>query len=166
MTFTVIEPDGVMIEQEPGTGIYHIQGMPSRGFKGRPYIQPDTVSFDNIRVSEGYTTAVCIGYFAFAQGQAHPPTNWFDVSGTVSAGKGSKADTIDTIWYEFTSWPPPHTNGTFTWQIPWHYRVGGGSAHEFSTVDQVHTVDGAGTLTSSKGGTTRSSALNDPTSTY
>ena len=32
--FDVIEPTGVTMEQESGTGIWHVKGRPSAGFKG------------------------------------------------------------------------------------------------------------------------------------
>ena len=56
--------------------------------------------------------------------------------------------------------------GSFTWPIPWYFRVNAGSEKQFTTVSHVKTIDAAGTLTISKGGTSKSKAVNDPTSGY
>ncbi|MDO9527971.1 MAG: hypothetical protein Q7J27_02295, partial [Syntrophales bacterium] len=55
--FSAVEPSGVMMEREPGTTNWHINGTASAGFKGRPYITPNDVSFINIEIRE----QSCIG---------------------------------------------------------------------------------------------------------
>ena len=163
-SFTVVEPSGVIIEQEQGTGIWHIQGIPSCGFKGRPYIQPDDVSFENIQIREGEVNAVCSGYFLYENGFPHPVGPWAPV-GSVTAGKGSKVQGIDTIQGGSDN-HIPYEDGLFTWTIPWYFKVGTGSEKQFENVDQVKTIDATGKLNISKDGTTKSAELNDPTSNY
>ncbi len=116
VTFTVVEPSGAIIEQEPGTGVWHIQGQPSCGFKGRPYIQPDDVSFENIEIREGEVNAVCTGYFTYQNGLLHSAGSWVPV-GPVTTGKGSKVDGVDTIQGGSDN-HTPYVDGSFTWAIP------------------------------------------------
>jgi hypothetical protein len=165
-TFTVIEPSGVMIEQEPGTGVWHVQGTPSVGFKGRAYIQPDTVSFMNITVKEGEVAAACTGYFLPQNGQLHGEGSWIAFSSTVVAGKGTKDSAVDTIQGGDGGIGAPYSAGTFTWAIPWYFKVGAGAQKQFSTMNHVKTIDASGGLTISKGGTSKTKALNDPSSNY
>lgn len=165
-TFTIFEPSGIMMEQEPGTGVFHVQGTPSVGFKGRAYIQPDTVSFMNITVKEGKVAAVCTGYFLPQNGQEHAEGSWIAFSSTVVAGKGTKDGAVDTVQGGDGGIGAPYSVGTFTWAIPWYFKVGAGAQKKFTTMNQVKTIDAAGGLTMSKGGTSKTKALNDPNSNY
>ena len=164
VTFNVIEPSGVMIEQKAGTGIRHTTNTVSCGFKGTPYIQPDDVSFNTISVHEGATNGVATGYLAPKNGEPHAPGPWQSVGDDV-VGKGSKVYAVDTISSGDYTWTP-YADGTFTWDIPWYFRVGSGAEKQFKTVLQQETSDATGRLTISKGGTSKSAALTDPTSTY
>ncbi len=168
--FTVIEPTGAMMERAPGTGIYHRSGTPSVGFLGKPFIQPADVSFQNIKIREKHCAAVTTGYFGHQAGLDHDPDpggpNDFKAVGSVVAGKGSEFLVVDTVQGADGGKGPPYSDGTFTWHIPWEYRVGAGAPKEFATVDQVKTIDSTGRLTISKGGTSVSKALDDPDSDY
>ena len=83
----------------------------------------------------------------------------------VTTGKGSKVDGVDTIQGTSDN-HTPYEDGSFTWAIPWYFKVGTGSEKQFATINHVKTIDATGKLTISKGGTTKSSELNDPTSNY
>lgn len=163
-SFSVIEPSGVVILREPGTGIFHIQGTPSVGFNGRPYITPANVSFSKILIQEGSVNAVTTGYFAYQNGDNHPVGEWISLTSTVTAS-GTKVNGVDTIQGGSDN-HKPYINGGFTWAIPWSFKVGTGVAKVFATVNHVKTVDDTGKMTISKGGTSVSAALDDPTSNY
>jgi hypothetical protein len=165
VTFNVIEPNSGIIEQEPGTGVWHIQGTVSCGFKGRPYIKPDDVSFQYIQWREGSVAGTASGYLAQKNGEMHAPSSWFFAAGPVTTGKGTKVDAIDTIASGTYTWTP-YAAGTFTWNIPWLFRVGEGAEKQFTTVTHQETTDATGKITISKGGTSKSKNLNDPTSNY
>lgn len=163
--FDVIEPTGVTMQQEPGTGVWHIQGRPSAGFMGRPFITPIDVSFIEIQVREGQCNATGNGYYGYANGDPHPDGAWVDVV-TGDASNPSKVDGVDTI----RSGTAPNDQGhllpdvgTFDWPIPWLFRVGSGGEKQFAIVTHHHESDAAGTVTISKGGTSVSAAINDPT---
>ena len=162
--FTVIEPSGAIIEQEPGTGVWHIQGEPSVGFIGRAYELPADVSFYNIETQEGSVNAVATGYFAYQNGLNHEQGPWVTV-GDVVPGKGSRENFVDQI-QGVSNNHTPYEAGTFTWAIPWSFRVGSGTPKVFAIINQIKTIDATGKLTISKGGTTKSAELNDPTSNY
>jgi len=69
--FNVVEPTGQTIEQAAGTGVWHVQGKPSVGFQGTPYIHPDDVSFQFIQVREGAVAGVGTGFFSIIDGLVH-----------------------------------------------------------------------------------------------
>ena len=163
--FDVIEPTGVTMQQEPGNGVWHIQGRPSAGFMGRPFITPIDVSFIEIQVREGQCNATGNGYYGYANGDPHPDGAWVDVV-TGDASNPSKVDGVDTI----RSGTAPNDQGhllpdvgTFDWPIPWLFRVGSGGEKQFAIVTHHHESDAAGTVIISKGGTSVSAAINDPT---
>jgi hypothetical protein len=124
VTYNVVEPSGVAIEQEVGTNVFHVNGLPSVGFIGRAYITPADVSFDYIEVREEAVNAVAIGYFGYQNGLVHAQGAWLPI-GAVVVGKGSKDDSVDTI-QGASDGHTPYVSGTFTWDIPWSFRVGGG----------------------------------------
>lgn len=94
--FTVVEPDGAVIEQFPGSGIWHVQGTPSAGFYGAPYISPFDVSFKAIQVREGGGVSIGTGYYFPDSGRQHDVGRWDNViEGT--AARPSKWDVFDTI---------------------------------------------------------------------
>ncbi len=165
ITFTVIEPSGATIDRAPGTGIHHVHGTPSAGFRGQPFIQPDDVSFENIEIREGSVAGVGTGHFSSVHGRVHPVGSWVTV-GSVVAGKGSRVDGIDTIRGVIPGPGPPFVPGTFDWPIPWEFRVAGGAGKAFATLTHHMSIDAAGTFTISKGGTSVTAALNDPTSSF
>ena len=162
----VIKPNDVIIEQEPGTGIYHVQGYAICGFKARAYLQPNYVSFKGLKVKEGYAKAEISGYFSYQTGKTdvHPAGNWF-VFGSAVPGKGTKDAAVDYV-QAVSNNHTPYTDGKFTWAIPWLYEGEGGAEIHFVTVFHVKEIDSTGKITISKGGTTISANLDDPTSDY
>ena len=162
----VIKPGGVIIEQEPGTGIYHVQGYAICGFKARAYLLPNDVSFKGLRVKEGYAKADISGYFSYQAGisDVHPAGDWF-VFGSAVPGKGTKDAAVDIV-QAVSDNHTPYVDGKFTWEIPWLYEGERGAEVEFTTVNHVKEIDDTGRITISKGGTSVSADLNDPDSDY
>ena len=164
MSVFVVEPSRVVIEREPGTGILHLKGYASCGFKGRPYLTPADVSFFSVQVREQEAEADAKLYFKYQDGQRHPLGSWVGIS-EVIPGKGSKVGGVDTINGSSDN-HTPYEFGTYLWPIPWEFRVGGGAEKEFTTVNHYKTIDAAGTVTITKGGHSETCGLNDSSSNY
>lgn len=169
ITFTVIEPAGVLMERASGT-VWHVQGIPSIGIKTAVYLLPDTVSFKFIEVIEGDCAALVSGYFAGTRldGMDHGSRgggNAAKVSDTV-AGKGAKLMLNDHARSGNCHFGTPYAEGSFDWPIPWMYRIGTGTTTVFATVHQRFTIDDTGYMTLSKAGAHGAAALNDPNSNY
>lgn len=161
--FSVVEPSGIEMEREPGTTNWHINGTASAGFKGRAYITPNDVSFINIEMREQSCVGIGNGFYSDLNGAIHPIGDW----GKVIAGtetKPNKDDFVDTV--QSDSREPPFSYGTFTWPIPWEFRVGSGNAKVFKTVTHYQEADDTGKITISKGGFSVSKNADDPTSGY
>lgn len=164
IAFNVVEPNGAVIDQFPNTGIWHINGVPSVGFRGSPYISPFDVSFTAIEVREGAAPGVGTGYYSFLNGTPHPNGGWVGViPGT--AARPSKWDVVDQI--QTGSYPAvPVSAGVFDWPIPWLFRVGTGAEKTFTTVNHHQETDASGTATINKGGFSATKAKADPSSNY
>jgi uncharacterized Zn-binding protein involved in type VI secretion len=171
ITYDVIEPSGVQMTQAPGTKIAHMQGIASIGMKTKVYVTPATVSFEKISVAEDDCVSVVTGYFVGTPADGlhhagHGAGNWVRVNKFV-AGIGSTIDPgNDTVQAGKCNWKPKYSAGTFTWAIPWRFRVGGGAGKVFATVNQVFSINAAGDMTASKAGASASAKLGDPTSGY
>ncbi|WP_152099899.1 hypothetical protein [Lacipirellula parvula] len=172
-TLKIVEPSGVTIEKEAGTGVWHVHNTGSVGFKGRPYITAANVSFANIEVREGAVAAVANGYFASYNGLMHAVGGWVNVLPVV-VGKGSKVDGVDTISMgAFTT--TPFSAGSLSWPIPWEFRVGTGTPKQFAVVTHLSVIEGDGAnpvngndgrCTQSKGGHTETKSYGDAASSY
>ena len=162
----VIQPNDVIIEREPKTGIYHEQGYAVCGLKARAYLQPNDVSFKGLKVKEGFARANISGYFSYQIGEsdAHLPGDWF-VFGSAVPGKGTKDAAVDIIQAASDN-HTPYIDGKFTWEIPWLYQGEGGAEVKFATANHVKEIDSTGKITIRKGGTSVSVGLDDPTSDY
>lgn len=114
--------------------------------------------------SGGAVAAVATDYFSYQNGLNHPDGSWAGL-GEVVENKGTKDTVLDTISAGCDN-HQPYSDGVFTWEIPWSFRVELGSPKEFTTVNHIKTIDSTGKMTISKGGTTISKNLNDPTSNY
>lgn len=170
ITFDVIEPDSIMQERVPGTGIWHTHNIPSVGMKLNIYIKPDTVSFENIEISEDDCAAVVTGYFSGTaldgiRHAGHGAGHWAGVGACV-AGKGSMVRGQDTVQSGHCDFGKPFSNGTFSWPIPWRFRVGGGASKVFGTANHIMTINAHGDMTISKAGANASVAYGNPSSSY
>lgn len=121
----------------------------SIGFRAFVYITPDSVSFENIEVIEG--DCLSLGTGGFENNRHHVDREhlnaWVNVGPPV-AGKGSKLDHRDKVERNEVDGP-----GTFSWLIPWLYRVKGRSEnHWFVDVLQEFILDSNYVLTARKGG--------------
>jgi hypothetical protein len=170
LTFNVVEPSGVQMIRASGTGVWHANGKPSVGIKANIYITPDTVTFENIQISEDNCTSAVTGYFVGSpldgiQHAGHGAGHWVSVGAHV-AGRGSQLQGQDTVQSGHCGFGTPYSGGTFDWPIPWLFRVGSGAAKKFTIVHQRFTIDPAGDMTASKAGASGGAKLNDPTSNY
>ncbi len=160
--FNVIEPNGVEILPEPGTGVWHVQGKASVGFIGRAYVLPTDVSFQFIEMREEACAGAGTGYFE-GDTSTHPQGQWIRViSG--DASRPSKDGANDQIKSNANN--PPFSIGTFEWSIPWQFRVNGGAEKTFSTVAHKEKMSASGGMTISKGGHSVTRAANDPSSSF
>jgi Bacterial TSP3 repeat len=162
-TFNVVEPTGVVMRQQPGTGIEHTMGIPSAGFTGNPYITPNDVSFasGNVNVREETCNATATGYYAYANGKVHPQGPWKPVIVGDSTNP-SKVDTSDHI-SSGNDGPGTPAIGSFDWVIPMSFQVNGGGAKQFTTITHHNECDAAGTVSIQKDAGPFSAAINDPT---
>lgn len=163
ISFDAVEPDGVVMRQEPGTGIEHTQGIPSAGFTGNPYITPNDVSFASgkVRVREQTSTGTGTGYYAYQNGDVHPLGAWkVIVSGDNT--NPNKVDTPDHIFSGNNGSTTPSI-GAFDWVIPMQFRVDTWNEKQFTTITHHHECDANGTVAITKGAGPFPAQLNDPT---
>ena len=172
-SFTIVAPNNVVISRAPGTGTFHRQGIASSGFRGEIFLQPAGVSFRNLEIREG--SAPSTGTGSMAQningfkdiGSIRHATmgTWVTIGGG-SIATGCKADGIDEI--NAMPMDPPFAVGTFTWSIPWYYRIVGshGTDRQFAFMHHQESVDAAGQMTMTKGGTTVVHNAADPDSDF
>jgi hypothetical protein len=170
ITFSVIEPSGVVQERAPGTKVWHIHGVPSVGIRTNVYLIPSTVSFENVEVGEGDCVGVVTGYYVGTPSDgmhhaSHGAGAWVAV-GAVTAGKGSKVLARDTVQSGTCNFGTPYRAGTFDWPIPWSFRVGVGAEKKFAVVHHHESINASGAMTITKAGARGTAKLNDPTSGY
>lgn len=143
-----------------GTRKKHRRGRPSSGMIAERWITPVDVSFLAVQVREREVNAVGTGCYEQHLRENnvghHPEAAWRRITSVES--QGSKVDGYDQIAFEGS-----RCDGTATYSIPWEFRVGGGAAKVFATVDQVGTFTRAGRVSITKAGAEVSSDLNDPT---
>jgi hypothetical protein len=152
--FNVIEPSSVSIAKTGGANQTNPLGVQ---ISAQWYIGPEDVSFTKIEIAEQQCNAVCSGYFNYQQGLLHNPGSDAPVTNTLVAGKGWLCSGIDGI--SGGSQGPPYSPGTFTWSIPWKYKING-NYFLFTTVDHVKEVtigaNNKATITLTKLGATNS----------
>lgn len=163
IAFDVIRPSGLLFERVPGTGndpepdYYHHKDWPDVGFAAEVYLQPDTVSFQNISVREQDADYTATGYYGWEDGKPHGATEEPEEVTSLVPGKGWLLTHRDSIWsgrLEGRAFTPGHE----TVVIPWEYTaVANGKAgpfYYFAQVVQDCTFESDGkTLTASKGTT-------------
>jgi len=134
VTFSVIEPSGVMMETitnalscnaDPLTTLYNAD----------VYIEPDSVSFYACVFGEAAATAHGSGYFSYADGINVPAGTASDTDGSVVAGKGTHLFATDTIGIQTTG--AVYSVGTLSVNIPWLYAtMSGSNSYQFTTTLQ------------------------------
>lgn len=131
---TVTPPLDAVMQQEPGTGIWHVQGKWGVGFRGRPFLRPVSVSFSRVQFREGSVAGVTNGTFPGGSGSMHPVGSWTPIGGGNST-TGSRVEGVDHI--KTPDIDPPFGTGTFLWAIPWQYQVGRVSGVQFTTANHL-----------------------------
>jgi hypothetical protein len=159
IVFAVVEPNGANQVQFGAT--LHDAGACSAGFRGITYLTPADVSFENIEVNEGTVNSTATGSFVTAgwHNLPHPAwPSWATVGGgsdaTGSVVQGPNHDPSCT-YYDYIhsgALPAGCAAGTFTWPIPWEFRVNGGTKKAFTTLTHHAVANGARKMTISKGG--------------
>ncbi len=167
ITFTVIEPSGIMMSRV--SLVRHGKGHPDCGFLARPYVQPATVSFYNIEVRERNSHSTATGYFKPFDGCTHQSetqlaSEWYTVQ-ECCEGLGSPVDCYDEIYSGYPGIPTPSV-GLMTFPITWQFQVGGGAAKSMPDFEQRHTVTATGDCTTSKGGASETTHQSDEDSGY
>ena len=141
ITFDVIAPSGLLFERTPGTTIHHHRGWPDIGFAAHVYLQPATVSFENIGVREQDANYVANGYYTWENGQSHGPAGNPESVISLVPGKGWLLAEPDDVWSGLQPATPPFAPGTETVNIPWEYNSAAdgnsGPFHVFATVTQI-----------------------------
>lgn len=158
---TTIKPSGTNFALS--TGRRHTQGRVSAGFKAIVYLEPKTVSFKNITITEGACDATTSGYLA-GLGTPHAagtPNQILLCNGSTGC-RGQNEDTV-YLFHPTNPSPTPYGTGSWTWPIPWYYDNPGGDPVQWFTVNQVLTTDDSGNATISKGGVSVTFGVNDAT---
>ena len=166
--FVVVAPSGVFMDRRGA--MQHDQGYPNSGIRIRPYILPDSVNFYNIVYHEmdvnGVATPGEYSCNPFRAGHCRAggggvPCPDINVTDNVVSGKGTETDQDDCAYSGWCTNTPPFSPGSVSLSIPHEYKVGGGSAHPFAPVSQVHTVEADGnTLTTTKDGENGKTTVN------
>lgn len=150
--------------QEPGTGIRHTMGLVGVGFKGRPYLEPRNVSFSNLTFREGTATGTGSGFYSSLNGLTHPLGSFVSI-GSCALATGCQILGVDMV--DTGDKSGPFSNGTFSWPIPWQYRVGTGSAQAFTTATHLQHATSTGAADIQKAGAGPfTKQVNDATSNF
>jgi hypothetical protein len=163
--FQIIQPSEV--HQVTVATKHDAVGQPNAGFLADIYVGPADVSFMNVSFLELEIMATDSGYWTHMTDKGHHPNSKFlSLSGTVVSGKGTKAAAQDNIFSGYPGVNTPPWEGTRTWNIPWQYKVGTGSAHALTTVTQSIVTTADGTTTASKAGASATFKLTDGAASY
>src|SRR5215469_3925593 len=180
ITFKVIAPQDPFFEVVPATEAtpppdpdfyHHTQGYPNVGFYANVYLQPDTVSFQYIKVREKDVRFTATGYYSFENGTWHigddhqelnPP--WVDIR-SFTLGKGWLLTLTDSVW----SGAQPNrafVPGSVSAVIPWEYTSASNTSlgpYHFANVTQVCELHSdRSTLTAKKGNASVTSTVSSP----
>ena len=182
ITFNVLAPTQPLFEVVPASqatpppapsDFHHVQGYPGVGFYANVYLQPDTVSFEYIKVRERDAQFTATGYYSWQNnlwhltGTSSPLLNppWTDVRSFVS-GKGGLLKLTDDVWsgaQPSTTFPPGYIKAL----IPWEYTSVANPSlgpYNFATVTQICELHSDGTtLTCNKGAANISISISSPT---
>jgi hypothetical protein len=165
VTFTVVEPDGVIERQAQRYSIEHTKGRPDIGFIANIYITPPDVSFEFIEVREVDVAGEATGVYSPLDMSGHDADPAIHSIKTVTPGLGSLVNGIDRRYSNDPCTAPPFAPGYEEFEIPWEYRVGDGDFKEFTTVQAISASFDGATLLSSKAGAEVTTTIDAPTST-
>lgn len=168
-TLVVVEPSDITFEQQPNTCTWHEVNSGSVGFRAFMYITPADVSFNAIEAREEECNGIGIDYFSYKNNEVHPQTptlgSWGVDCGNASPGKGTWIGGFDTI-HSGQYLNMPYAAGTFTWNIPWSWKLGTREVTGFVNKTHIETIDANGNMTISKGGISKSADYGTGTSNY
>lgn len=152
ITFDVIAPNDVHMDRVTNTGVTHTKDRPDSGINTEIYLLPDTVNFYNVLYHEVDVGAAADGVYKPFNGFSHDPhPATISLSKTVVSKKGTKTNGADCIYSGDPGTASPFAPGSIRYDIPYEYKVGGGSFFKFATVIQISTLDQDGSkLNSSK----------------
>jgi hypothetical protein len=148
--FEVVAPSGVTFKHK------QYQVKRGLGFKGYSYIEPFDVSFKWVETREGAAPYEGKGYFAQAEVSLADLADDYSVIHPVKgawtanhggAKKNMEASEDDVMTSVGKNW----SAGTFTWNIPWLYRVKGlPGDFRFTTAVHKAVINASGQMTLSK----------------
>jgi hypothetical protein len=148
--FKVFAPTGAVLENIPGTLTTSTNPLGVFCY-AYWYVKPDSVSFYNVKIAEGFTNATATGYFDSVchwNNLLHTPGPPLEGNDVIS-GKGTQFGSL--TFADHVTMPTlgtPYSNGTFVWHIPWSYITPDGKTNYFTTVDHFASLN----TTSTNGG--------------
>lgn len=177
ITFTVVKPSSWKMKQKSGTNLRHTDKRPDCGWKGTLYVQPTDVNFYNIEVREKDSQYDGSGSYKGYKGDWHGNyaapkrvSAWITIT-THSDTDGSGWSGVDTVYTGdpgsgVTNAAPPFKVGKGYFPITMQWRVGTGTAKDFTATRQEDEIFSTGKCESRKGGNTEDTMWNDAASTY
>ena len=157
ISFTVVQPDGLVFRRQDST-VIHTHNRANSGFLADVYLTPSDVSFEEVEIRERDARAVATGVYNALNGDSHYPGGPKSV-GPVIEGLDSKLSFSDQVYSGPGQSAPRFVPGHIYWKIPVEFCVLSdgcdpqkGAWTPFTTVTQMHTLESDGvTLTSEKG---------------
>lgn len=157
---TVIAPTGTRMTRTTGN-VWHTINTASAGIQLHYWLNPTTVSFNNLEFGEG--SAPTTGAAGILVGHAAHAQNFFGAINGGNATTGCRVNSPDHASIQVTPWNAG--NGEMTWNIPTEYIDDTGNRHSFGTNQNHHSqVWVNGNATQTKSGHSGSAAATDPTS--
>jgi hypothetical protein len=149
ITFTIVAPSSVHMDRI--SAVQHTKLWPDVGMRTTPFVGPDDVSFYNIQYREVDVPMQGGGVYSCHIGASHDPhPATLSASTTVTAGKGTQMNASDHVYSGACAVAPANPTGFELFPIPYEYKVGSGSFHNFATVDQRVSCVATGALQATK----------------
>lgn len=166
ISFTIIRPTGLLYQRFGN--VSHTKGQPDIGMEARLYLQPDTVSFQNLFQGERDSTGAATGVWKCFNGTSHKPNPTpLQVLPDVP-GFGSlviKADDINSG--TCPGYKSPFAASTEDDDITDYYTVSlTGFKYNFTLVLQSANLTAKGALSIKKGAATGSTTVKSTSSVY
>ena len=132
VNFSVIEPTGILFENNLTYGIYGVNAPPAHSniggyYRASMYAQPDTVNFYKLSLHEGGSHLNYDGYFSdwsLHEMREHFPNGPHPLSSEVVNGKGTLCTETDGIGGGVRLDPGSYSDGIAYWELQWSYSVG------------------------------------------